>query len=313
MADNVVQLRSPEMVSALAKLSGAQRPGLRDFYQIYVAHYQEVANALLDGLRIHPQWGPIIKSMPQAVMDEQNRIALENLRRAIIDDDWQPLLSNLRMQGVQYAQMGLSFAAWYEILGAFRGHLVPILIKELGSTDRFTAALLAMDVYVDVSMAVVGDAYLERKEEQIRRQQSAIMELSAPVLPVRERLLLQPIVGLIDTHRARQITDGLLQAIRSHRAKVVVIDITGVPAVDSKVANHLLQTAAAARLMGAVPIMTGMSAEVAQALVALGVDLGQIATVGDLRGGIEEAERILGLQLIETPPATTAHTAPPAA
>jgi rsbT co-antagonist protein RsbR len=166
-----------------------------------------------------------------------------------------------------------------------------------------------MDLYVDISMSVVGEEYLGRKEDQIRRQQHAIMELSAPVLPVRERLLLQPIVGLIDSHRARQITDGLLQAIRAYRAKVVVIDITGVPAVDSKVANHLLQTAGAARLMGAIPIMTGMSAEVAQALVALSVDLGQMATVGDLRGGIEEAERILGLRLVATDSGPNHHPA----
>ncbi len=77
-----------------------------------------------------------------------------------------------------------------------------------------------------------------------------------------------------------------------------MIDITGVPAVDSKVANHLFQTAAAARLMGAQAVITGLSADVAQALVALGIDVGRLSTVGDLQGGLEEAERILGYRFV---------------
>src|SRR5204862_1857019 len=132
-------------------------------------------------------------------------------------------------------------------LRSFRTHLVPVLVRELGADPaRLVRAILAMDLHVDMAMAVIGEEYLNTKEALIHRQQEAITELSAPVLPVRERLLLQPLVGMIDTRRARQITDVLLQAIRDNRARVVVIDITGVPAVDSKVANHLLQTAAAA-------------------------------------------------------------------
>ena len=103
-----------------------------------------------------------------------------------------------------------------------------------------------------------------------------------------------PIIGVLDTHRARLLTEQLLHAIRANRAKVVVIDVTGVAAVDTKVANHLLQTVAASKLMGASVIVTGLSAEVAQTLVNLGVDLSSLNTIGDLRSGIEEAEQILG-------------------
>ena len=97
--------------------------------------------------------------------------------------------------------------------------------------------------------------------------------------------------------RQRQLTEQLRHGIRSHRAKVVVIDITGVPAVDSSVANHLVQTVDASRLMGATVIVPGLSAEIAQTLVTIGVDLAKMKTVGDLQGGIEEAERLLGYQI----------------
>jgi rsbT co-antagonist protein RsbR len=85
-----------------------------------------------------------------------------------------------------------------------------------------------------------------------------------------------------------------LSGIRAHRAKVVVVDITGVPDVDVSVANHLVQTVDASRLMGAGVIITGLSSEIAQTLVRIGVDLSKMNTVGDLQGGIEEAERLLG-------------------
>jgi rsbT co-antagonist protein RsbR len=95
------------------------------------------------------------------------------------------------------------------------------------------------------------------------------------------------------------LTEQLLRGIRANRAKVVVIDITGVPSVDSTVANHLVQTVDASRLMGATVIVTGLSSEIAQTLVTIGVDLTKMKTVGDLQGGIEEAERLLGYEIIQ--------------
>jgi rsbT co-antagonist protein RsbR len=140
----------------------------------------------------------------------------------------------------------------------------------------------------------VGVNFVQERERVIRQQQEAIRELSTPVLQVRERLLILPIIGVLDSARARQLTEQLLAAIRDNRATVVVIDITGVATIDETVANHLVQTVEASRLMGARTILTGLSSEIAQTLVDLGVDLGMMKTVGDLQGGLEEAERLAG-------------------
>src|ERR687898_2192343 len=105
-------------------------------------------------------------------------------------------------------------------------------------------------------------------------------------------MLILPVIGMLDSSRARQLTEQLLGAIQKKRATVVVIDITGVATIDRTVANHLVQTVEASRLMGASTILTGLSPEIAQTLVDLGVDLGMMQTVGDLQGGIEEAERL---------------------
>jgi rsbT co-antagonist protein RsbR len=152
----------------------------------------------------------------------------------------------------------------------------------------------------------VGVGFVQERERIIRQQQEAIRELSTPVLQVRDRLLILPIIGVIDPQRARQLTEQLLRGIRTNRARVVVVDITGVPSVDATVANHLVQTVDACRLMGANVIVTGLSSEIAQTLVTIGVDLGKINAVGDLQGGIEEAERLIGYKVIMTAEATTA-------
>ena len=151
----------------------------------------------------------------------------------------------------------------------------------------------------------VAVSFVDERERVIRQQQDSIRELSTPVLPVRERLLILPIIGVLDSERARQLTEQLLAGIRTHRAKVVVIDITGAPDVDTTVANHLVQTVDASRLMGASVIITGLSPTIAQTLVDLGVDLSKIHTMGDLQGGLEEAERQLGYHVTRKDGATT--------
>ncbi len=141
---------------------------------------------------------------------------------------------------------------------------------------------------------IVGVSFVEERERVIHEQQEAMRELSTPVLQLREHLLILPIIGVLDSSRARQLTEQLLGAIQEKRAQVVVIDITGVATIDRTVANHLVQTVEAARLMGASTILTGLSSEIAQTLVDLGVDLGMVKTVGDLQGGLVEAERLAG-------------------
>ena len=147
----------------------------------------------------------------------------------------------------------------------------------------------------------VAVSFVEQRERVIREQQDALLELSTPVLQVRERLLILPIIGVLDEVRARQLTEQLLHGIRAHRAKLVVIDVTGVPNMDEAVANSLVDTVTASRLMGADVIITGLSSEIAQTLVTIGVDLSKMHTVGDLQGGIEEAERQLGFKVSKEP------------
>src|SRR5207249_10393485 len=158
----------------------------------------------------------------------------------------------------------------HEVLGIvllLRDVLARSLFKKY--QDDFDLLNHVLDAYEPAANRIadtVGVSFVQERERVIREQQKAILELSTTILQVRERLLILPIIGVIDAQRARQLTEQLLRAIRNNRARVVVIDITGVPSVDAKVANHLLQTVDATRLMGASVIVTGLSSEIALTL-----------------------------------------------
>lgn len=138
----------------------------------------------------------------------------------------------------------------------------------------------------------------ERAEAKVRKQQDVIRELSTPVLPVSQGLLIVPVIGAVDSSRAAQLTEQLLRSVRANRAKAAVIDVTGVVTVDTAVANHLIQTAQACKLLGATVIITGISKDIALTLVQLGVSLSEVTTKVDLRSGIEEAHQMMGKQLM---------------
>src|SRR2546426_2820275 len=285
-------------------LSSADRQALQDLWKVYGAHYDEITEESTAALADDPDFGPLMRSIPEDLLEQQSRRSQELLRGALLEGDWEPYLADLLEQGAGYARMGLSFVSWFRALSVIRPMITRRLRAAFGAEpDRLFSVVDAMGKWFDSAMGVIGDAYLSAKQQTIMEQQEAIRELSTPVLTLLNGLLLLPVVGVIDSHRARQMTDQLLQAIHQHRAKVVVIDITGVGAVDSMVANHLLQAVEAAGLVGATAIVPGVSAEVAQTVVRIGVDLTRLRTVGDLQGGLAEAMRIVGYKLAKVEPA----------
>ncbi len=278
-------------------LTSQEQRGLEDLWRVYDAHYEEISEQSERALATDPDFGPLLASMPREELQQQSTRSREMLRRAIMEGAWQPYFDDLRQQGAGYAVMGMSFISWFRALSVIRPLIMQHLRAAYPEPDRLIPVVEAMDKWFDNAMSIIGDTYLNTKEKTIVEQQEAIRELSTPVLTLMEGLLLLPVVGVIDSHRAKQMTDQLLQAIHRQRARVLVIDITGVAAVDTMVANHLVQAVEAARLLGASAIVTGLSADVAQTVVRIGVDLSRLQTVGDLQGGVSEAMRLLGYKV----------------
>ncbi|HEY9577367.1 MAG TPA: RsbT co-antagonist protein RsbRA [Pseudobacillus sp.] len=143
------------------------------------------------------------------------------------------------------------------------------------------------------------DTYADTWERTVSLQKIALQELSAPLIPVFEKISVMPLVGTIDTERAKLIMENLLDGVVNHRSEVVLIDITGVPVVDTMVAHHIIQAADAVRLVGAKCMIVGIRPEIAQTIVTLGINLEQVITTSTLKKGIEEALEMTERKIIE--------------
>jgi len=143
------------------------------------------------------------------------------------------------------------------------------------------------------------DAYSVEWERTFSLQKIALQELSASLIPVFEKVSVMPLVGTIDTERAKLIMENLLQGVVKHRSEVVLLDITGVPVVDTMVAHHIIQAADAVRLVGAKCMLVGIRPEIAQTIVALGINLNYFTTTSTLQRGIEEALGLTNRKIVE--------------
>ena len=189
-------------------------------------------------------------------------------------------------------------------LGAYRRYLALIQAKLLdhfkGNIDEAAKALGSIRKIIFFDMSIAIDTYIAANLETMTRHQAAIRELSTPVIKVHDRILLLPIVGTVDTQRAHQIMETVLVQVVEQQAKVMILDIAGVPVVDTKVADHILKTTAAVQLLGSQTILTGISASVARTVVQLGVEITRMHTRAKLSEGIELALSIVGKKIMSS-------------
>lgn len=143
------------------------------------------------------------------------------------------------------------------------------------------------------------EAYSVEWERTVSLQKIALQELSASLIPVFDKISVMPLVGTIDTERAKLIMENLLEGVVKQRAEVVLIDITGVPVVDTMVAHHIIQAADAVRLVGAKCMLVGIRPEIAQTIVALGIDLEEFITTSTLRRGMQKALQLMNRKVVE--------------
>lgn len=159
--------------------------------------------------------------------------------------------------------------------------------------------LLISDLGDEVRQSQKRADELQDKLDLIEQQRQAIEELSTPIIKIWDRVLVLPLIGALDTRRSQKLTESLLTEIATSQVKVTILDITGVPTVDSAVANHLLKTVASVRLLGAECVITGIRPEVAQTIVHLGVDLSEVETLSTLSEGLRLAFSRMHLVITE--------------
>jgi rsbT co-antagonist protein RsbR len=167
-----------------------------------------------------------------------------------------------------------------------------------GDTDTMAAEIWSLNELLDAMGLYTMEIFLKTREEVVRRQQEELLELSTPVVKLWDGILALPIIGTLDSARTQVVMESLLQAIVQTNSRVAIIDITGVPTVDTVVAQHLLKTVTAARLMGADCIISGVRPQIAQTIVHLGINLLDVTTKSTLAAAFSVALQRLGISFV---------------
>lgn len=248
--------------------------------------------------RVKEEAGPTYAGVPLEQLQQRMRLVFDALQQAVAQSDvgvWNSFVEGVVRQRVQerYA---------LEEIQSLLSILRDIVLQSVDTAYRddpgqHTVSVRQLENMVHGARVLAFSSYLQAFEERMEQQQRTLAELSTPVIKVYENVLVLPLVGAIDTERSHRIMEDLLVGITRHQAEMIIVDITGVPLVDTAVANHLMQTIKAARLLGTQSILVGIRSEVAQALVHLQVDLTEVVTRSNLQAGIEYALERMGLEI----------------
>lgn len=216
------------------------------------------------------------------------------------DPTYAPLREFLSNMSRSRARQGFTPVETATFVFSLKDALLPALQRALVHNPAELARhTLAINRLLDQLGLLTFEAYVQGREGLIREQSQAILELSTPVVQLWQGILALPLIGSVDTARSQQIMEDLLTRITETGSTMVIMDITGVPIVDTAVAKHLLQTVAAARLLGAESVIVGVSSRIAQTIVHLGIDLSEVVTRTSMARGLEYALARTGHKVVK--------------
>jgi rsbT co-antagonist protein RsbR len=242
---------------------------------------------------------------PRAELDREMAALLDGLVQALQAggaslevDPAHPLATALRASSQVRAARGFSPEESLQFVITCKQALVAALHGHPALKAAQLPATLRLEQLTDRCVLILAGSFVAAREEVIRRQTEALREISTPVITLWDSILLLPLVGVVDSVRAQQISENLLEAIGRSEAEVTIIDVTGVPVMDTSVARHILKTVAAAEMLGTRVVLTGISPSTAQTMVKLGIDMSGVPTRGSLKAGMALGLTMTGRRIV---------------
>ena len=241
---------------------------------------------------------------PETELTEEMLSLLDGLVQVLEADDERfdtdsghPLAVALNKASAVRVARGFTSSESLSFVQTCKEALIEVIHEHGPLQDSRLAATLRVERLLDRCVLVLASAFMSAREEVIRRQTESLREVSTPVIALWDSILLLPLVGVVDSVRAQQISERLLEAIGASEAEVTLIDVTGVPVMDTSVARHILKTVAAAEMLGTRVILTGISPSTAQTMVKLGIDMSAVPTRGSLKSGVALALSLTGRRI----------------
>ncbi len=283
----MAQTISASALRELYQISDADLAHIREFGELILPHTDQYVVEFYAWMQTQPEFDQHFSDPKKLVRVQGQQVDYwHDFFHASVDENYVAKRCDV---GQAHARIGLSLHSYLAAMNISLKLVTETLYEGGLASDDYVAKVRAVTKLVHFDTAIVADAFMMRVNKIIADQTESLMEMSTPVTSLWQGVLLLPIVGIIDSRRAQDIMNAMLEMIGQTRAKVSILDISGVGVVDTAVANHLIKITKATKLMGCETTISGISPAIANTMVELGIDVGDVNTTATLSDAVHYA------------------------
>ncbi len=288
--------QSPDLMCQQYGISRHDLARIQAFAGIVEPKMDEMVDTWYDWLQTQPEFDEYFSEADTLtrVQGMQNSY-WQLFMSGAVDEDY---VARRRRVGAAHARIGLPLDTYFAGMNRFLACFLDIAENAGMSGEEVAATQHAITKLLHLDTAIVVDTYNAMVEDTLTAQSQSLLEMSTPVTHIWDGILLLPLVGLIDSRRARDVMNATLEKISQSQARVFILDISGVGVVDTAVANHLIKISRATRLMGCESVISGVSPSIAQTIVDLGIEVGDVKTTATMKDALATAFRRLDMEIV---------------
>lgn len=292
---SVTGTSTAEELLELYKISDDDLKVIKVFGKHIIPKMANYVTSFYDWLRTQPEFEQFFSDPDKLAHVQKQQVAYwQEFFNARIDEEY---VQKRRAIGEVHARIGLPLTVYFAAMNFSLRIFIEELYNGKLSAKDYSRAVRAVTKLMHADTAVVVDTFMKLTKQTISEQSEALMEMSTPVTALWEDILMLPVVGIIDSKRSQDIMNAMLSKISATQSKIIILDISGVAIVDTAVANHLIKITKATKLMGCECLISGISPTIAQTVVELGIDVGDVQTTATLRDALRIAFKSTGVEI----------------